>query len=286
MENLSAFFCSKLFSSFGFLLVLVGCNEMMTEMDRAGPGLPEVITVSITEIQGESALGNGAVISAGAYPVIERGICWNTSGNPTLEDWSSASGQGVGEFSNVPIDGIDPNVIYYVRAYATNDSGTSYGEEIRFDSGFAVGTLVSGGLVYLNDGEGGGWVVEATDSQLDLVWSSVADVEVGGTCESMGCGPANTELITSQPGHENSPAQRCENLVLSGYDDWYLPSLGTVKALYFWMHSNGIGGFKYAKYWTSTEVDNLNAWVMNFDGNGAQALTKNTRLHWRCVRKF
>lgn len=272
----------------GFLLVLGGCNELMTEVERGGPSpdpnLPTVTTTLVKKIAGDSALGDGNVINASASPVTARGVCWNTSGNPTIADSFAANGRGVGVFQDTPISRIKPNTVYYVRAYATNEQGTAYGNEISFDSGFLFGTFRQGGLVFLNDGYGGGLVVEASDSELSRSWSNVVDLEIGGTSEEMNSGMTNTELIISQSGHTSSPAQECDNLVSSGYDDWYLPSLGTVRAFYLWLHREGLGNFKYQIYWSSTEVDNLNALAMIFDNRGATAIPKKDSHRWRCVR--
>ena len=60
-----------------------------------------------------------------------RGVCWSVNPNPTMEDKHTEDGTGVGQFvSNLPNLAI--NTTYYLRAYATNEVGTSYGEEVTF----------------------------------------------------------------------------------------------------------------------------------------------------------
>jgi len=76
---------------------------------------------------------SGVVTSDGGAQVIARGVCWNTSHNPTVEDNKTLDGTGTGYFSS-SITGLSPNATYYVRAYATNREGTSYGNEVAFTS--------------------------------------------------------------------------------------------------------------------------------------------------------
>ena len=60
-----------------------------------------------------------------------RGVCWSTSQNPTIADSHSTDGTGTGIFvSN--LTGLTLNTAYYVRAYATNNVGTAYGNEVSF----------------------------------------------------------------------------------------------------------------------------------------------------------
>lgn len=93
--------------------------------------LPELTTEMVTFITYNSALGRGTVVSEGTAPVTERGLCWSTNHNPTINDSFSDSGQGTGIFT-VNITGLTPNTTYYVRAYAIYTHGISYGNEVSF----------------------------------------------------------------------------------------------------------------------------------------------------------
>ena len=61
----------------------------------------------------------------------ERGVYWGTTQNPSIADNKSGGGSGSGFFS-ISITGLTANTTYYVRAYATNDAGTIYGNEVSF----------------------------------------------------------------------------------------------------------------------------------------------------------
>lgn len=93
---------------------------------------PEVSTTIVSFVTGVTASSGGNVTSDGGSPVIQRGICWSTTHEPTVDLNSKAvSGSGIGSFS-VQMTGLQVGTVYYVRAFATNHAGTSYGNEISF----------------------------------------------------------------------------------------------------------------------------------------------------------
>ena len=92
---------------------------------------PTVTTAEVTNITVNSALCGGEVTFDGNVTVTARGICWSTNQNPTIDDNKTTNGEGVGSFTS-QIPDLVPNTQYYVRAYATNEVGTAYGEEKCF----------------------------------------------------------------------------------------------------------------------------------------------------------
>lgn len=101
-------------------------------------GTDVVITTSaITNITASSASGGGTITSYGGSPVISRGVCWSTSPNPTITDAKTADGSGTGTY-NSNITGLSATTTYYVRAYATNQYGTTYGLQQTFSSVAAI----------------------------------------------------------------------------------------------------------------------------------------------------
>ena len=93
---------------------------------------PTVVTKSVTEITESTAKIVGQVAADGGAEVTERGVCWNTEGTPTILDYRVKDAEvGVGTFTSNLSD-LEVNTTYYVRAYATNAGGTSYGEERSF----------------------------------------------------------------------------------------------------------------------------------------------------------
>jgi hypothetical protein len=103
--------------------------------------IPTVTTVGITNITQTTATGGGDVTADGGAPVTARGVCWNTSPNPTTANSLTTNGSGTGAFvSN--LTALTPNTQYYIRAYATNSIGTAYGNQVNFTT-LAVSTCGS-----------------------------------------------------------------------------------------------------------------------------------------------
>jgi len=94
---------------------------------------PSVTTAIVASVTETSAQGGGEVTNDGGSAVTVKGICWNTSQNPTISDSKTEDGYGTGGFTSA-ITGLTCGTAYYVRAYATNASGTSYGNEVEFSS--------------------------------------------------------------------------------------------------------------------------------------------------------
>ncbi|PIS29553.1 MAG: hypothetical protein COT43_03570 [Candidatus Marinimicrobia bacterium CG08_land_8_20_14_0_20_45_22] len=95
------------------------------------PGEPDVSTAEVSEIMPTTAKCGGTVISDGGSAVTARGVCWSTGQTPTVSDSKTTDGTGTGSFTS-EITGLTAGTTYYVRAYATNSVGTSYGSAKLF----------------------------------------------------------------------------------------------------------------------------------------------------------
>ncbi len=93
--------------------------------------VPTVITSPIKEILSLSAIVGGNITSDGGSSVTERGIFWGRNSNPEITGTKRQVGSGIGSFS-VSLTGLNPNTKYYVKAYAINSQGISYGQEVSF----------------------------------------------------------------------------------------------------------------------------------------------------------
>ncbi|MEI8274009.1 MAG: hypothetical protein WCG08_15450, partial [Paludibacter sp.] len=85
--------------------------------------------VSSTTVNGTSSGGN--VTNDGGSTVTARGVCYGTSSGPTIAGSKTSDGSGTGAFTST-LNGLTDNTLYYVRAYATNSTGTAYGNEVTF----------------------------------------------------------------------------------------------------------------------------------------------------------
>ena len=143
-----------------------GVNSIIGDIEYAGPGNrgfhltpaatpPTVTTQAVSGINATYATGNGTITGLGDANPTEHGVCWNTTGTPTTDDDKTTEGStsSIGAFTS-SITGLTVDVTYYVRAYATNSGGTSYGEEVNFT---AVASVSQTWTIYLSDTYGDGW---------------------------------------------------------------------------------------------------------------------------------
>lgn len=93
--------------------------------------LPEVITHEVTDFNHFYAIGGGEVVANGGLDIIRRGVCWGTSPNPTIYNNVLTAGSGMGEFE-CRITYLFGNTTYHVRAFAANEAGVSYGNDVTF----------------------------------------------------------------------------------------------------------------------------------------------------------
>jgi hypothetical protein len=90
-----------------------------------------VSTGTVAAISSTSATATGQVNQTGGSPNSATGFCWATTPNPTLADSTLTLGAGSADFITT-ISNLTPNTTYYLRAYATNAQGTSYGNAQEF----------------------------------------------------------------------------------------------------------------------------------------------------------
>ena len=102
---------------------LVGCKP-----DKYAP---TVGTLEVTDVTLDSAKVVYNVTDDGGADVTARGVCWSISQNPTINNDKTNDGTGVGAYTS-QLSNLTAQTTYYVRAYATNEMGTSYGEEKSF----------------------------------------------------------------------------------------------------------------------------------------------------------
>ena len=95
--------------------------------------LPTLTTTALSNITSTTIKSGGEVTDDSELAIIERGVCWSINPNPTsglgtrLVDKAPGKGIFISD-----VTGLEPSKKYYIRAYATNSAGTSYGEEFTF----------------------------------------------------------------------------------------------------------------------------------------------------------
>ncbi len=135
---------------FGFLSVISGLTPKTKYYLRAyasstiGTGYGEEVTFTtdsipvvttstvVSQVIPSSATSGGSVSADGGSPVTAKGVVWGTNSNPTVAlATKTTDGNGLGTFQSALIN-LNPSIKYYIRAYATNSSGTAYGAEVSF----------------------------------------------------------------------------------------------------------------------------------------------------------
>jgi uncharacterized protein (TIGR02145 family) len=120
--------------------------DSITYSTGGAPGTAQVATLPATAVGSTTAVCAGTISSDGGSTVTARGICYGTNPLPTLGGPSVSAGAGLGGFQ-VQLLGLQPNALYYARAYATNGQGTAYGNVVAFSTGFDPGGGVLASVV-------------------------------------------------------------------------------------------------------------------------------------------
>jgi hypothetical protein len=105
------------------------------------PSLPVITSSAVSAITATTAASGGNVISNGGAAVTARGVCWRISANPRTTDSHTTDGTGTGVFSS-SLTGLIPNTTYYLRSYAVNSAGISYGNQRIFTT--SANPVISG----------------------------------------------------------------------------------------------------------------------------------------------
>jgi len=111
--------------------------------DYVAPTLPVLSTASVSSIGTTIAISGGTITEDGGSYIMSRGVVWSTSQAPTIAlVTKTANGAGAGNFTS-SMTGLTQSTRYYVRAYATNSTGTSYGAQISFTTSEPITTVTT-----------------------------------------------------------------------------------------------------------------------------------------------
>ncbi|HUX52795.1 MAG TPA: choice-of-anchor D domain-containing protein, partial [Williamwhitmania sp.] len=108
-------------------------NPYSFSIQGTGMIVATITTQAVSSIAATTATGNGNITNLGVPNPTAYGVCWNTTGTPTTSDSKVDKGaaSATGAFT-ASMTSLTANTTYYVRAFATNTAGTSYGAEVSF----------------------------------------------------------------------------------------------------------------------------------------------------------
>jgi uncharacterized protein (TIGR02145 family) len=164
---------------------------------------PALTTSAVNSITPNSASCGGNITAQGNSPVTARGVCWNTSPNPTIVNSKTIDGTGTGTFTS-SITGLTPSTTYYIRAYATNNAGTAYGNGISFTtlsvgSGVPILTTIAASSITFSTATSGGNINSdggAAVTARGVCWSKSSNPTIADskTTDGTGTGPFTSSI--------------------------------------------------------------------------------------------
>jgi len=149
-----------------------------------------------------------------------------------------------------------------------------------------IGQRYGGGIIFYIDGTGQhGLISDTADQSTGAEWGCFGTF-LGDTTTAMGTGQANTTTIVNGCATTGIAARICDDLVLKGFSDWFLPSRDELNQMY--LQRTLIGGFTDGYYWSSSEYDGSGnyAWFFNFGLGGPGASSKFVTSPVRAIRAF
>ena len=244
-------------------------------------------TASASAIGFYDATSGGAIADNGGCAITQKGVAWSWASNPTIGNPQTMQGAGDASFVS-SIAPLYANRTYYVRAYATNSVGTTYGQQVVFTTAEPtapyIGRSYAGGIVFYVDGSGEHGLVVAPTDLGTMTWGCQGTSVPTST--AFGSGPTNTAAIVASCGEANFAAKAADSLVLNLYSDWFLPSFDELLLARNNLFAQGLGGFSDRDYWTSSEAGSSYAYEMWFYNPTYYTTQKSRDYIVRAVRAF
>jgi uncharacterized protein (TIGR02145 family) len=129
------------------LTCATSCKKKESTKEAIADTVP-VLTTTLVDISSlTTATGGGTITDDGGGDITARGVCWSTTETPTIADSITSDGTGSGTFTSA-ITNLAKKSVYYVRAYATNNFGTGYGNTITYRTGDSIITDIDGNAYY------------------------------------------------------------------------------------------------------------------------------------------
>ena len=201
---------------------------------------------------GTATAGNGQASVPFTAPASDGGSAitsYTATSNPgNITGTISQAGSGT-----ITVTGLNNGTAYTFTVTATNSVGTSAASAASnsVTPALKIGDPYQGGKIFWLDATGQHGLIAAPNDQSAKGWSA---------------------------------AQLCNDLVLGGYSDWYLPSKDELNKLY--LNKTAVGNLASAFYWSSTDASYGFAWRQHFGSGSKSSRNKNFPDRVRAVRAF
>jgi hypothetical protein len=270
----------RLLILFAFTISMVGITYANKTVSTNTANSSIQITTNIVRYVGvDTAISGGEIVNPNNENILSAGICWSKNPNPTVNDFKVIR-QGSSNSFTCIMKNLQPKTGYFTRAYVETNAGIIYGQECSFATdSIRMGMFIRGGELFyiLKQGDPGyiegelhGLVVSPIVA-IQAPWDNGNSIFVGATDSAVFTGKLNTDKIVAALGSGYYAAKLCDDLVLNGYSDWYLPSLLETKLMK-----------KYC--WSSTELSTTIA-LYNFSRRTTQGL-KSLKRNIYAIRTF
>ena len=187
-----------------------------------------------------------------------------------------------------------------VTVRALNSCGSSNVRELHVEVTFEYGSYYEGGILFhkeiLHDYLGTGhWdtiflVCAETDQSIGTEWGCYGTGIPDAEWWEVLYGDTNTLAIVNECAENGIAARICDDLILNGYDDWFLPAIFELESMYIYLHQAGFGNFVtdpiHTYYWSSTQECDIEARGFGFSGGQNIVSSKLDSYRVRAVRKI
>lgn len=259
----------------------IGCKKNNGN-EAKSPSLSVTLVTSITK---SKAVVTSSITSEGSSAVTEQGFVYDTVANPTLNSNKVKVDSTISGSFTFQLINLLASTKYYVRSYAINSVGTSYGEEASFNiNPITVGEIYQGGtIVYIDASGKHGLIVARSTTSGSNVWGCTGTNVATST--DLGTGQANTNAILAACNDAGSAAKYCNDIVIDGYSDWFMPSRDELKLAYTMRETMQLSP---ATRLTSSQIDASSSWAVSISPveGGQIAKLKTDTVLVRAFRDF
>ena len=165
-------------------------EDYSVTISSSAPTAPIITSPTVNNITDVSAVLGANVVGTGGSALTNKGIVWSQSTNPVVGEANTTVVQSdeltTGVYSEL-VQGLPTGVTIYFKGFATNDVGTSYTEEVEFNTSAASGIPVLANPTFSNVGSTTATLgAEITSNggeditEYGIVWGTAADPQIDG----------------------------------------------------------------------------------------------------------